>query len=107
MSKSPTVMLKNGVEEASGLVAATMLVLNKLWDDFANGGLMAVYELHKLCKDPDYRPFGTTADRLVAEGLVTRCGDGFFKVDHSTRNIVLSAIEGDAANMTLGLPVAK
>jgi hypothetical protein len=97
-----TVLLKNGSDEAKPLVATTLFVLEGLAKELP----IVLYELAELCKDPAHKPFGRCGDDLVDRNLATRDEDGTYRVHNSIRNIVLSAVEGEEMDMTLGNPVA-
>ena len=53
-----------------------------------------------LCRDSEHKLFGITGHGLVKLGLIIKTPEGY-NVHDSIRNIVLSAIEGDGANMTI------
>ena len=79
-----TTKLRNGAEEAAGLVAVTMLALRNL---FAEKPIVA-YELVAKCRDANHQFFGLTGSDLQTLGLVETGGG----VHESIRNIVLSAV---------------
>ncbi len=103
-----TVKLKNGTEEARPLVGVTMMSIRGLMGDLEHGGPIALYELVEICKDRDHKPFGNTGDKLAALSLATPIAnsDGRFQVHNSIKNIVLSAVEGEGMEMSVGDPVA-
>lgn len=90
-----TFRLKNGTEEAKGLVATIVLALEKLMETDPLG----FFELVKLCRDRDHKPFGNATDRLRDLGL--------WPIHDSIRNVVLSAVTGDDLDMALGSPVMR
>ena len=112
-----TVTLKNGAEEAKPLVVVTMMTLNRLMDE---GKSSTVYELVQLCRNGDHAlsRFDGIAERLERLNLASEIaaipfrgankhGGCQWKVHSSTRNIVLSAIEGEGLDLRLANPVAK
>ncbi len=90
-------VLKNGTKEAEWLVKTTMILL----EDLIKSNSVAFYELTMKCRDSEHQFFGKTAELLKELALVQ--GDG--TVHDSTRNIVLSAVEGDGLKMKLVSPV--
>lgn len=90
-----TVRLKNGTEEAEGLVVAIMLALNNLIDRNA----IAFYEFVMKCRNPDHEFFGDCAEHM--KGLLEANGS----VHESIRNIVNSAVVGDELDMRIVNPV--
>jgi len=97
------ILLKNGSKEADTLVAVVMISLRGLFDSGGVGGALAVYELREKCKDPDHEIFGMLNEPLENLRLINSNGT----VHSSIRNVVLSAVEGEGMDMTLGSPVAK
>lgn len=95
------VTLKNGAQEALPLVTVTMISLRTLMAEKP----IVMYELAMLCRDRNRQLFGRSGDDLVALSLAGKTNDGWH-VHDSIRNIVLSAIEGDGLNITLGNPVS-
>jgi len=95
-----TVILKNGTEEVAQLVATIMHTLREMEGDMANGGPICIYELVQMCRDRNHKPFGTSGEKLERLNLINGG-----QVHDSIRNIVLSAIEGDGLDVTLGDPV--
>lgn len=87
--------LKNGSEEFQPAVIATMMAIRSL--DAAH-----LYELAMKCRDRDHKLFGNAGEILQARKLISPSG----QIHHTIRNIVLSAIEGDGADMTIGNPIA-
>ncbi len=96
-----TVTLKNGAEEALPLVNVTMFGLRNLMTEKP----IVLYELAQLCRNPKHQPWGQTGEDLLALSLVGKANDGW-QVHDSIRNIVLSAVEGDGLELTLGNPIA-
>ena len=94
-----TIKLKNGSEEAKGLVAVTSLRVGNL----INTNPMAFFELVRVCRDPSHRPFGNTAQVLSGFSLMEPGGT----VPQSIRNIVLSGAQGDGMDMAWDDPVAR
>jgi len=92
------VRLKNGAEEGKPLVLATMMSLRRTMEKDP----MAFYDFVMLCRDRHYEPFGNAIERLENLSLV-HSG----QVHESIRNVVLSAVEGDGLEMTIGSPVAE
>lgn len=79
--------------------------MNSLQDLLDTGKGMIFYELVQLCRDRNHKLFGNTGEQLHNWGLIERHGDSF-QVHDATRDIVLSASEGDGLEMTLGNPIA-
>lgn len=96
-----TVKLKNGTEEAVPLVAIVMFSLEK----FLETKPIVLYELCECCRDLEHEPWGQSGPDLVKLNLVDKTPDGY-QVHGSIRNIVLSAIKGDGADMVLVDPRA-
>lgn len=94
-----TVTLKNGAEEPQILVAGTMLSLRTLHKDHP----VALYELMMLCRQPDHELFGNARNILESFGLIEPNG----QPHDSTRNIVLSAMEGDGFEARLTNPTRR
>ena len=94
-----TVILKNGAEEQVHMVSHTM---ETLWY-LAKERSMVLYELAMKCRDRNHKFFGTTGQTLVKLGLVEADGS----IHDTVRNIVLSAIEGDGADLTIGSPLKE
>lgn len=90
-----TIKLKNGSEEVEALVATTMMALRGLFDEKP----MVVYELAMLARDRNHKPFGGMTADIETVGLVQ---EG--QMHGSIRNIVLSAVEGEGLEITLGDP---
>lgn len=90
------VTLANGAEEALPVVATTMLSLERIIDS----NPIAFYELVMKCRDQGHRFFGNTQEVLSDFALVQPEGT----VHESIRNVVLSAVNGEDLNMTLGSP---
>lgn len=96
------VTLKNRAEEVLPLVNVTMFGLRTLMAEKP----IVLYELVMLCRDRTHRLWGKTSDELLALGFIEKHNDSV-QVHDSIRNIVLSAVEGDGPEMTLGNPVAR
>lgn len=97
------VKLKNGKEEAKPLVATMMLILREM---FQTDPILA-YELVQFARlGPKHQFFGNAGERLVERNLVDKRADGSYSMHDSTRNIVLSAVEGEDLDMKLVNPVA-
>ena len=82
-----TVTLKNGTEEVTVLVALTMKRLKELFSEYP----AAFYELTMKCRDNQHTLWGNAAEILKDYQLIEPNGS----IHGSTRNIVLSAVEGD------------
>lgn len=85
--------LRNGSEEAEPLVRSVRMAMFRLFDEKP----IAFHELVELAKDENHRPFGKTPDCLLGFDLID--GDG--KMHSSTRNIVLSSIDGDGLELRI------
>jgi hypothetical protein len=88
-----TVLLKNGAEEHKAFVSVAMMTLTTLIDDVP----IAFYELVMACRDRNHQLFGNTSDILKARKL--------YPIHDSVRNVVLSAVNGEGIEMTLGSPL--
>lgn len=93
-----TVLLKNGVEEVSVFVSATMLVLNRLVEEEP----VAALDLAMRCRDSDYEFFADNEEILRDRKLIEKHGT----IHSSIRNVVLSAFEGDGFDIVLQSPIA-
>lgn len=93
-----TFKLKNGTEEASGLVVSVMLVINRMLEERP----LHLYELFSVAKNREHRPFGMIGPDLVRDGLLKQD----FGMHGSIRNIVLSAVSVDGADIRVSSPVA-
>lgn len=97
------VKLKNGAEEPSAVVTTTMMAIDSL---MAEGRGMLVYELHEMCKDQKYQPWGTSVgEQLEAAALIEGVA-GDYRVHDSVRSIVLAPAEGEGGGLTMGDPRA-
>ena len=92
-----TVKLKNGTIEAEGLVSVMMFSLRNLLQESP----ITFYELVMKCRDRDHQFWSDTLKSLQDLHLIQQDG----KVHDSIRNIVLSAVEGEMSEMTLGSPL--
>ncbi len=92
--------LKNGSEEFKPLVQVTMASLSKL----AETNPIAFYELVMKCRDQGHELFGNAGEVLKSLALIE---DARGSVHDSIRNVVLSAVEGDGFDMTLGSPFVE
>lgn len=96
--------LKNGSKEFRPAVAIVMLILNKLMEE---GKGLVVYELAEICKDPDHKPWGTAIGNDLKGLKLAEEHEGLWHVCGTIRNIVLSAVEGEGLDMTVGNPYAE
>ena len=94
-----TVILRNGAEEAKPLVVVMMLCLERLMDERP----LALYDLVMRCRDRNYQFFGDNEDYLKNLKLVEQDGS----IHDSTRNVILSAADGDGLDMVLRSPLSK
>jgi len=90
--------LKNGSEEASPLITATMMSLY----DLMKTDPIAFVDLATKCKDPNYKYFPPCLKILQDLSLVQEDE----KIHGSIQNIVLSAITGDGLGIELVSPLA-
>ncbi len=91
------VTLKNGSQEAEGLVVVAMMSLRKLIQEKP----IVFYELVMKARDPNHKFFGQSIEDLKALSLVSVDGS----MHDSIRNIVLSAAEGEGLDMALTSPI--
>jgi hypothetical protein len=97
------VKLKNGSEEVETAVKVVMLSLRKLIQE---GQIVVVLEIVSLCRDDGHTPWGGTGDVLKRLSLAEQNMDGQWKVHQTTKNIVLSAAEGEGVDLKIGDPIA-
>jgi hypothetical protein len=85
--------LTNGAKVPVPSVQQTLMHLD---DMVAAHGVMPIYELLEVCKDPDHRPFGTMGDNMNDFGLLTEWDPSSKRavVHDFTRDVVLAAIQG-------------
>jgi len=95
-----SVKLLNGSEEADVLVTVVMMSLKSLWNE-GLAGVLAVYDLHQLCQNPNYSAM--YIKHLNSLNLVSDDGS----VHDSIRNVVMSAVQGEGLEMTLRSPIAE
>lgn len=95
------VELKNGSTEAKCLVATVVMTIERLMKENS----IALYEMAMLCRDSNHVPWGNSGEALKENKLAVCDSDGKWTVDPSIRNIVLSAVRGDGADMVVGSPV--
>jgi hypothetical protein len=89
--------LKNGSEEFAPLVSVTMLSLQSL----LKSDPITFYELVMVCRSPDHKVWPPSKEKLAQSSLTGVGG----RPHSSVRNIILSAVTGDDAEMSLGNPV--
>jgi hypothetical protein len=94
-----TVRLRNGSDEADGLVRVTMISLR----DLAETNPIAFFEMVMICRNRVHRLFGNVGDLLKGRNLIEHDG----QPHNSVRNVVLSAVVGDGLDMTLRSPCAQ
>lgn len=92
------IVLKNGAKEPEPSVVVITTNLRLLLNSAS--GAIALYELAQLCKDEKHRLFGTTGKILEQFRLIE---NGY--VHDTTRNIVLSSVEGEGLQMRLVSPI--
>lgn len=92
------VTLKNGAQVPQVLVVTTMMNLTRL----INSNPIAFYELVQKCRDNNHQMFGNTKEIAVSLALMDRSGS----VHRTVKDVVLSAVQGDDFDMTLGNPIA-
>ena len=96
------IMLKNGAEEVAPLVNVVMHVLRNLWNEKP----MVAYDFIMICRDRNYKPFGSIIVLLLETNMVQFDGESC-SVHDSVKNIVLSAVTGEGIDMVLGSPVKE
>lgn len=94
-----TIRLKNGSELNRDYVILITTTLKTLYSQ----NQIVFYGLVLLCKDSEYKPFGTTKD--VLKKLLLLGDDGIPLL--SVKNIVLSSVEGDNSKLKLVSPFAE
>src|SRR3990167_887425 len=97
-NKIAMLKLKNGSEVAQSIVVATMMSLDAL----INSNPIAFYELVEKCRDSKHEMFGNTKEVVAKWALIDMNGS----VHSCIKDVVLSAVEGDGLDMSLGRPVA-
>ena len=95
------VTLKNGAQEAKVLVAVVLQGLERLFMERPG----AAVDLVAFCRDSTHEFFGTNGATLTDSNWLVRTSDRYV-VHDSDRNVILSAVEGDGLEMTLGNPIA-
>ena len=93
--------LKNGSEEAEPLVCVVLSSLELL----IQSDPIAFYELVMLARDSSHELFGNAADKLRPLALIEN-GDTP-TIHQSTRNVIISAVEGDGLEMCIVSPFAE
>jgi hypothetical protein len=94
-----TVRLKNGSEEAVGLVRAVMISMRSL-------EMIPLYELTMLARDRNHELFTPAlGEKLAGLSLITERGESWDMHD-CVRNIVMSAMEGELLEMRMVDPRA-
>lgn len=98
------VKLTNGSEEALAHVITVTLSLKSLASD-GIAGYTKLYDLREVCRDGSYwnRVSSTNRNALQTLSLV----DSHGQVHDSIRNIVLSSVDGEGADMALVNPVTQ
>lgn len=90
------VTLKNGSQAFLPMVSIAMVSLHTLLEE----NPIAFYELVMKCRDSSHRLFGNTNVVLGEFNLIKDDA-----IDATVRGVVLSAVQGDGLDMTLGSPV--
>lgn len=96
------VRLKNGSEVPKATVITTMINLGNLRNSMP--GILALYDLTELCKNPDY-DVSFTKDTLLSLALVSQKSTEKITVHDDVKNILLSAVEGEGMNIDLCSPI--
>jgi len=99
------VQLRNGSTEPANIVEAVSITLKRLYDG-GNLGVTAFHDLVMLCRNPNREETNSTrmtSDTLKREGFLLEDGT----VHDSTRNVVLSSVEGDGLAMQLISPIVE
>lgn len=86
-------MLRNGAEVHNAVVMTTTLSLDAL-ESKGMAGMLAVYHLHQLASNANYRVSPESFDMLVGIGLLRE--DGSLHAD--TAAVVLSSYAGDGVD---------
>lgn len=100
----PPVRLKNGREEHPAIVRTTMAHLHALLDDPMTA--IAAFELCELARNREHEPFGNAGEKLLATRLVTK-DDGGYHMHDSIRNVIVSACQGEGADIAIVNPLAE
>lgn len=103
MDNEKCVTLRNGASEFEPLVRTMSFILRNLMEEKP----ITLYELVKMCRDPQHKPWGGVLEQLRERRLVEERPDGTWGIYDSIRNIVLSSAQGDVLDLTLVSPVAK
>ncbi len=91
------VELKNKTTVPDFVIAVTMMSLDALF----NKDPIAFYELVQKCRNPKHEMFGNTLEIGKKWGLITYDG----RIHDYTKNIILSAANGDGFDMRLDSPI--
>lgn len=92
------IKLKNGSEAPEPAVITTMISLESLMDK----NPIAFYEFVQKCRDPNHEMWGNTKEAVAKLALINNNS-----VHDITKNVVLSAVQGEDLEMALSSPVEK
>lgn len=96
------VTLKTGKQAHRALVATVMLQL-RMWMESGIKGVTIVYDLSKMARDPNYKPFGNNGKDILEAAFI----DGVSgKLHRTIADIIEAATEGDGLEMRLVNPIA-
>lgn len=98
MEAKKVARLRNGSEELFVGVAAHTMSLRAL-------NPIILYELVMFARDSNHQIFGDCGQELVSFNLLSVDNDGNYRIHDSTRNIVLSSVEGEGFDMVMVNPV--
>lgn len=99
MDQKLKTILHDGSEEFSPLVAVIMLSLRKLMDEDP----ISAFEAVEIARDPNHKPFGSTAGVLEKLNLIKESGE----MHSSIRSIIKNAAVGNGAELAIRSPVAR
>ena len=98
MAELRVVRLRNGADEAEIFVTGLMVTLR----DLIKANPIAFYEAVMIARNPKYKPWGDVGKDLERWALL-RQGE----MHDSTRNVILSAVTGQMADMCLRSPIVE
>ncbi len=94
---SELVTLRNGTQEGKAGVAVMHAILSNLMDTQP----IVFFELVSFARDRNHKFWGDCGDELVKRNILSKDGTGTYSIHETTKNIIVSSVEGDGMDMTL------